>query len=228
MKVGASCFLLNDPTMKTDLSGVRKRYDKHALTADMLPSAPAELLSQWLEDAREVNPDEFNAMCLSTVGKDGHPDARMVLAKGVEAEAVHFYTNYGSNKALQMEENPLVALTFFWPELERQVRIQGRAEKVPSAVSDAYFASRPRESQIGAWTSDQSQPLDPGVSLEERAQAVAERFVHVETISRPPHWGGYAVRMEVVEFWQGRPSRLHHRWRYERAASQWTQRALQP
>ena len=214
--------------MKTDLSAVRKSYDKHALTSDLLPSGPAELLVRWFNEAREVNPDEFNAMCLSTVGADGLPDARMVLAKDIEEESIHFYTNYCSNKAVQMEQNPAVALTFFWPELERQVRVQGRVEKVPGAVSDAYFASRPRESQIGAWSSDQSRPLSPGTSLEARAEEVAKRFADVETITRPPHWGGYAVRMDVVEFWQGRPSRLHHRWRYERAASGWTLRALQP
>lgn len=228
MRGEALCFLPNDLTMTNDLGSVRKRYEKHALTQDMLPKEPGILLMEWLEAARAVNPDEFNAMCLSTVGADGSPDARMVLAKDVQENAVSFYTNYGSNKALQILGHPAVALTFYWPELERQVRIQGRAKQLPAAVSDAYFTSRPQESQIGAWCSDQSRPLEKGADLESRVKEVTERFADVAVIPRPPHWGGFGVEMQVVEFWQGRPSRLHHRWRFDRNHSGWEVQALQP
>lgn len=211
-----------------ELHGVRKEYTSHELHKESLSEAPIELLHSWLEEARRLNPTEFNAMCLSTVDSDGRPDARMVLAKDVTAEGVSFFTNGESNKGIQLKAHPVAALTFFWPELERQLRIRGAVVPLSAAENDAYFHSRPRSSQLGAWASNQSRPTSGASALDAQLEDAERRFADAEVIERPPHWGGFRVVLEEVEFWQGRPSRLHHRWRYRRVEGQWQIEGLQP
>lgn len=211
-----------------ELRDVRKEYASHELHKESLPETPIALLNAWLEDARRVNPTEFNAMCLSTVDAEGRPDARMVLAKDVSADGVSFFTNAQSNKGMQLKETPLAALTFYWPELERQLRIRGVVNALSAEENDAYFRSRPRTSQLGAWASNQSRPSAGAAALDEQFKAAERRFAKTEVIERPLHWGGFRVSLEEVEFWQGRPSRLHHRWRYRQLNGQWEVEGLQP
>lgn len=214
--------------MTNDLHGVRKEYEQHMLLRSQLTNNPMDLLRNWMEEASAVDPSEFNAMCLSTVDEFGNPDARIVLAKELKEEGVVFYTNQLSCKGKQLAQHPFAALTFYWPALERQVRIRGEVSKLPSMDSDAYFASRPRPSQIGAWASDQSKRTNGGKELESQLAAVTKRFAEVEVIPRPEHWGGYLVSIHEVEFWQGRPSRMHHRWRYTARGNSWEIAGLQP
>ena len=211
-----------------ELHGVRKEYTSHELLEDSLSESPIALLNDWLESARRVNPSEFNAMCLSTVDADGRPDARMVLAKDVTPEGVSFFTNGESQKGIQLKARPVAALTFFWPELERQLRIRGAVTPLSAEENDAYFHSRPRTSQLGAWASNQSRPSAGPAALDAQFKAVERRFSDTQVVQRPPHWGGFRVALEEVEFWQGRPSRLHHRWRYRRVNGEWAIEGLQP
>lgn len=210
------------------LHGVRKEYTSHELLRSSLPATPVELLNDWFEAARGVNPSEFNAMCLSTVDAEGRPDARMVLAKDVNSMGVSFFTNGDSQKGLQLKAQPFAALTFYWPELERQIRIRGGVAPLSSEENDAYFQSRPRASQLGAWASNQSRPTDGPDDLQAQFESIEKRFAGQEPIQRPPHWGGFRVALGEVEFWQGRPSRLHHRWRFRQVDGQWTVEGLQP
>jgi pyridoxamine 5'-phosphate oxidase len=168
-------------------------------------------------------------MTLSTVSASGQPSSRVVLLKGLpENEGFLFYTNYESRKGQELKERPLAALNFFWPGLERQVRVEGHVERAPEAVSTAYFQSRPRSSQVGAWASPQSQPIAGRAELEALEQAVAARFEAETPLPRPPHWGGYLLRPRLIEFWQGRPSRLHDRLQYELEGNVWVQTRLAP
>jgi len=195
-------------TKRDDLAPIRKDYARHSLGPEDCQPDPLAQFGRWLDEAIAAQVNEPTAMHVATV-ENGRPAARLVLLKGIEKGCFVFYTNYDSRKGRQMAENPYVALTFFWPELERQVRVEGKAEKVAPEVSDAYFASRPYQSRVGAWASLQSQPLDNTATLVARAAKFAAQYV--TGVPRPPHWGGYAVTPERVEFWQGRPSRLHDR-----------------
>jgi pyridoxamine 5'-phosphate oxidase len=211
------------------LADLRKTYAQRTLSeADVLPAAIPQF-RVWLEEAIQAQLDEPTAMTVSTVDATGQPSARVVLLKGLPDDAAFlFYTNYDSRKGRDLAERPLAALTFFWPGLERQVRVEGRVEKAPDALSTEYFQSRPRGSQIGAWASPQSQIIGNRDELEAREHAVAADFADQNPLPRPPHWGGYLVRPHRLELWQGRPSRLHDRIVYELEGDVWRLSRLAP
>ncbi len=188
---------------------------------------PLQEFARRLARAALGEPEGGTAMTLATVDDDGVPSARIVLLKGVDARGFVFYTNYGSRKARALEASGRAALCFFWPSLAQQVRVEGTVERLGAAESDAYFASRPRGSQAGAWASRQSATLAARADLERRLAEVEERYAG-QPIPRPPFWGGFLVRPEGIEFWEGQESRLHVRCRYERDGDHWTSRALYP
>ena len=188
---------------------------------------PIGLLLDWLAEARSVEPSDANAMALSTVDADGTPDSRVVLLKDVDARGLTFYSNSESAKGEQLAAHPRAALLFHWKSLRRQVRVRGAIEPVSAAEADAYFASRARESRIGAWASDQSRPLDSREALEAAIARETARFADGD-VPRPARWTGWRVVPEVVEFWRDRPFRLHDRLRFERAGSDWVRTRLWP
>ncbi|KWH59168.1 pyridoxamine 5'-phosphate oxidase [Burkholderia anthina] len=213
----------------TTLADLRINYSRASLDeADAAPD-PFAQFDRWFKEALAAKLPEPNTMTLATVGADGRPSARIVLIKGVDERGFVFFTNYESRKGHDLAVHPHAALLFYWIELERQVRIEGRIEKTSAEESDRYFASRPLGSRIGAWASDQSTVIDSRATLEAREKAVGERYG--DNPPRPPHWGGYRLVPDAIEFWQGRPSRLHDRLLYTRdtaAASGWTLSRLSP
>lgn len=211
------------------LADLRKTYAQRTLSeADVLPDA-VQQFRLWLDEALAAQVEEPTAFTLSTVAATGQPSSRVVLLKGLpEDNGFLFYTNYDSRKGHELAADPLAALNFFWPALERQVRVEGRMEKAPVEMSTEYFQSRPRSSQLGAWASPQSQVIGSREELEAREIAVAEQFGAQDPLPRPEHWGGYILRPTRLEFWQGRPSRLHDRIVYELEGSTWKRSRLAP
>ena len=206
----------------------RWEYTDHPLRRRDLADDPLEQFLRWYQEAQESGLRYPNAMAVATATADGRPSVRMVLLRGVDERGFVFYTNLESRKGRELAENPRAALLFYWEPLERQVRIEGRVELVTSAEADAYFATRPKGSQISAWTSRQSEPIDSREALERRHAEFAERFGS-GPVPRPADWGGYRVVPDAYEFWQGRPDRLHDRFRYERSADGiWVITRLQP
>lgn len=212
-----------------DLSNYRKNYSKSELLESQVPENPMQLFQTWFHEVEDSDTiDEANAMTVSTFGLDGFPKSRVVLLKRYNEEGFIFYTNYTSEKGKAITANPKVCLSFFWPVLERQVIIKGEAEKIAPNMSDGYFESRPRGSQLGAWVSDQSEVVASREFLEEELKGLEEKFAGKE-IPRPEHWGGYLVRPLAIEFWQGRPNRLHDRLRYTLQKDwNWTLERLAP
>ncbi|WP_026464628.1 pyridoxamine 5'-phosphate oxidase [Adhaeribacter aquaticus] len=194
-----------------NLADIRKSYTRQELTEKSILPDPMEQFQVWLNEALQAQVEEPTAMVLSTVNQEGKPSARVVLLKGLEHNKFVFYTNYNSRKGQELAQTGFAALTFFWPELERQVRVEGTVRKVEPAQSDSYYHSRPRGSQIGAWVSPQSQPISSREALEQKIDDFEQQFSNTEVIPRPPHWGGYEVIPTLIEFWQGRMNRLHDR-----------------
>ncbi len=210
-----------------NIADIRKDYKQQTLMETEVALNPIDQFRKWWDQAIHAQIDEVNAMTLATASMDGLPTARIVLLKGFDLQGFVFFTNYESYKGLQMLENPRACLLFFWKELEQQVRITGLVEKVSAAESDEYFQSRPRESRIGAWVSPQSKPIHNREWLEANQKQYQQQFEGKE-VQRPAHWGGYRIKPVEMEFWQGRPSRLHDRilysledagnWKIERLA----------
>jgi pyridoxamine 5'-phosphate oxidase len=213
--------------MKTAIADLRRDYTLQSLTeADIHPD-PFQQFQFWFDQAVQAELPEPNAMTLATASKIGIPAARIVLLKAVDDRGFTFFTNYNSDKGNQLLENPNAALVFLWTELERQVRIVGTAEQTSAEESDGYFYTRPHGSRLGAWASEQSSVIPSREVLEQRLEQLKQEYENRE-VPRPPHWGGFRVIPTEIEFWQGRSSRLHDRFRYQRHADQWKIERLSP
>jgi pyridoxamine 5'-phosphate oxidase len=210
----------------TDIARLRTDYKKGALDEEHADPDPIRQFSRWWDEALHSELPEVNAMILATADAQGRPSARTVLLKGYSADGFVFYTNYESRKGRELADNPVGALLFFWAELERQVRIEGPIERVTASESDNYYRSRPLASRIGAWASPQSEPIPGKAWLLARAAEMGLK--HGLNPQRPPHWGGYRVRPVWIEFWQGRPSRLHDRLSYSLKDGIWKRSRLAP
>ena len=209
-----------------DLASLRKSYERAELDESASLPDPMAQFGLWLQQALDGRLPEPNAMTLATVGADGRPSTRVVLIKGCDARGIVWYTNYESRKGRELAGNPFAALQFHWVEMERVVRIEGRVEKASAEESDAYYASRPLDSRIGAWASPQSQVVASRTDLVASAARFGARFMLQPP--RPPHWGGYRLVPDTFEFWQGRKSRLHDRLRYRLEGSTWLRERLAP
>ncbi|MCY7360068.1 MAG: pyridoxamine 5'-phosphate oxidase [Rudanella sp.] len=213
--------------MSIEIADLRKEYTMHGLdSADVLPD-PIAQFRQWFDAAVQAGIPEPNAMHLSTVDQNGRPSGRIVLIKDVDERGFVFYTNYESQKGQELISQPVAALTFFYPQLERQIRIEGVVEKTSNYESDTYFSSRPRGSQIGALVSHQSTVIADRAVLENRQRDLEEQFAN-KPVPRPPHWGGFRIIPHQIEFWQGRPSRLHDRIRYRWEGDSWIIERVSP
>ena len=210
-----------------DASSLRKEYTRAGLDKADVDPDPIVQFHEWFEKVIDADLHEPNAMILATATADGKPSARTLLLKGYDERGFVFYTNYEGRKAREIEANPRCALLFYWGELERQVRIEGRASRLSGEESDAYYASRPRGSRLGAWASEQSRPVENKSVLKERVRALEDEY-EGRGIPRPPFWGGYMVEPHTIEFWQGRENRLHDRLVYRREDGAWRIERLQP
>jgi pyridoxamine 5'-phosphate oxidase len=213
--------------MSKELSNIRKEYLNAKLDESSVEKNPMVQFQKWLDEAIKSNEIEPTAMVLSTVSIDGKPSSRVVLLKETGKEHLMFFTNYLSRKGQELSKNPYASLLFFWPELQRQVRIEGKVEKTSAENSDQYFISRPEASQLASWASAQSKVISGRQELENDYKAEEKRF-SMAPVTRPPHWGGYQLIPDSWEFWQGRESRLHDRLRFTRNGDDWTMVRLAP
>lgn len=214
--------------MLESFARLRKEYQNPPLRAEELDADPFKEFEKWFALSVEREPFEANAMTLATADEKGRPSARVVLLKELDGSGFVFFTNYESKKGHDLQVNPQAALVFFWAAQHRQVRVEGRIEKLSDRESDSYFATRPRGAQLGAWASHQSRSIPSRDDFQGLLSAVEERFPVEETVTRPPHWGGYRLIPDQIEFWQGQPSRLHDRIQYLRTDTAWTRRRLMP
>ncbi|MFC5045702.1 pyridoxamine 5'-phosphate oxidase [Aquimarina hainanensis] len=215
--------------MNRDLTNYRRSYEKGYLLEKDIPDTPLLLFEQWFKEVESAGGvEEANAMTITTIGLDGFPKARIVLLKQYDEEGFVFYTNYNSEKGKAMAKNNQVCLSFFWPNLERQVIIKGVVQKTTEEKSTAYYRSRPRGSQLGAWASDQSDKIKSGEYLEKKLREFEKQFDGVEELPKPPYWGGYCVMPVSYEFWQGRPNRLHDRILFSKDGNDWKIDRLSP
>jgi pyridoxamine 5'-phosphate oxidase len=210
-----------------DIANIRKEYSKANLDVTTILKDPIQQFNLWFNEAVTAKVPEPNAMNLATIN-GGRPISRIVLLKGVENGMFVFFTNYQSQKGKELEQNPACSLTFFWPELERQVRVEGIASRIDARRSDEYFQSRPRGSQIGAWASPQSTVINERSILEERVKQLEDKFKGQDKLPRPQQWGGYEINPLLIEFWQGRPSRLHDRIVFTKVDDVWKVNRLAP
>jgi pyridoxamine 5'-phosphate oxidase len=210
------------------IADIRKDYSKSSLDIASVDKNPITQFTRWFDEALASKVTEPTAFTLATVNADARPSARIVLLKGVENGKFIFFTNYQSTKGKELENNPACAITFFWPELERQVRIEGVASKIDVSSSEKYFQSRPRESQIGAWASPQSAIISDREILDSRVKELQKKFEGVDKLPKPNQWGGYEVEPNEIEFWQGRPNRLHDRIAFYKVDDKWQVHRLAP
>ena len=222
-----------DPGSGPDLGRLRREYGDRGLDVPDLEPDPVAMFRRWLDDTVRAGLHEPNAMVVATVSPDGRPSSRLVLLKGLDDRGFVFFTNYDSRKGADIAGNPQVSLLFPWHDLQRQVRVEGVASRVSAKESEAYFASRPRQSQLGAWASPQSEVVSSRAALDERYGGVLARFADADAVPLPPFWGGFRVAPELVEFWQGRKGRMHDRLAYRRGGSApdqsaWTVQRLAP
>ena len=211
-----------------EIRNLRTDYTRHSLDEQDVAANPLEQFQTWMQEAIKAEVHEPNAMHLATVKPDGRPAGRVVLLRGLADSGFSFFTNYNSDKGQQLMASGFAALTFFWPELERQIRIEGRIAKLSDQENDDYFYSRPRGNRLGAWASPQSQPIANREELEKLAQILEAKYPEPQAIPRPPHWGGFRLMPDSIEFWQGRASRLHDRIRYRKASNGWIIERLAP
>lgn len=211
-----------------NIADLRKEYSRSTLDVSNVLTDPIKQFEKWFSEAMMAGVSEPNAMHLATVNEQGKPSSRIVLLKGIENNCFLFYTNYQSKKGKELENNPACALTFFWPDIERQVRIEGVASRVEGKTSDEYFQSRPRGSQVGAWSSPQSSIIQNRTILEERVSQIEKRFEAEKVLPRPNQWGGYQIEPLLIEFWQGRANRLHDRIQFTKVDGSWRIDRLAP
>ena len=213
--------------MKAELADLRRDYTRDGLLESQAPAEPLSLFATWFEQAVEIESTEANAMMLATVDDAGQPHLRTLLLKGMDDRGFVFFTNYQSAKGRQLQSHPQAAMTFWWHDLERQVRIEGSVERISDDESDAYYQSRPLGSRLGAWASPQSQVIASRDVLEQNLEQLQQRYAD-QAPERPAHWGGFRLKPQLIEFWQGRPSRLHDRLSYRLLESAWQRERLAP